>query len=83
MNFESPSIGPKAGKNIVTIIVMKENICDVGRLFHIREVMPPLSPSRAKMKLKSFSTRVPKKDGIFFMVALVLFFTLSQKDFSM
>ena len=81
MNLESPKIGPNAGKNILTIMVIKEIICDVGRLFQINVVTPPLRPKRVRISVKTFSSREAKKEGIFLMVALVLFLTLYQKDF--
>lgn len=83
MNLERPKRGPNAGKNMVIIIVAKEMIWEVGRLFQISVVIPPLRPKTARMKLINFSNKVPKKEGIFLMVALVLFFILSQKDFSL
>ncbi len=83
MNLEMPIIGPNAGKNIVTIMVIKAMICVFGKPFHINEVIPPFNPTKERMSPINFSTKVPRKEGIFFIVAFVLFLTLSQNDFSL
>ena len=54
MNFDSPKMGPNAGKNILTIMVRTDIICAEGMLFHIKLVIPPFRPSKLRIKPNNF-----------------------------
>jgi hypothetical protein len=81
MNLVKPKIGANAGQNIATIILKKDIIWLVGIVFHIREVNPPFNPNNERIRANNFYITVAKIEGIFFIVVLVLFLTLSHNDF--